>query len=312
MDNMEPVTEAPESVAAEEDLSYGEIVTGQGSEPINPDTNSAPNPEPETPAAVDPEEVLIFEVDGKDVSIKRGDLANLTKFSEREQALNEREKLLNKDYTQKSQINSEFRKSIEGSFGRMPEPQELQELGKVWKAYFSNPKAQQAIDAILSGRFDQISQGQPNQSQGQESQFETELQKRDQKIAELEARLDETAQSFEQRETSKQQLEAKATWNGWAESKAKEGIKITAGDAMDQKMAPFVHMLRNQNPDWDAKKVLDEAYDYATMRESKQKIVGEVLQSADAAKKKNPPRITPKSPVKSDDTKSYAEIVREA
>ena len=309
-EDMEEVAGTPEAEATAPDSSYSDILAGEGAAPQK--TEPGVEKEEETSPEVDQakpseDQEVVLEIGGKSFTMKESEavalLENASKFSEKEKALVEKEKSLNRDYTQKSQANSEFRKSIESTFGRFPEQQELQALGKVWKAYFSNPQAKQVINSILNGRPVSAS----TQEQGPEGALVGELR------AEIDALKDQLGQftsSFKEREEAQASETAEKTWQSWVDSKSKANIKIT--DEIDAAMSPFITALKAAHPDWDNNRVLDKAYEHATIDDIKKNVVGDVLKSADKAKKGNLPRITPKAPSKSDNEKTYREIILES
>lgn len=250
-----------------------------------------------------PDEEVEIEIGGKKYVMKQGDVMNLLEknqgLSEKEQQLSQKEKQLMRDYTQKTQAVAEFRKSLQTNFGTIPDAGELQALGKVYKAYQTNPAAKLAIDQILSGGAPTTKGAEGNDALSQAMS----------KIAELEEKLNGFTTSIQERESQKAELEAKATWDKWAAEKAKSGVKIT--DEVDTEMSYFIPAIRQRNPDWDNSRVLNEAYEIATRGQTKQQAKKEVLLSVDEAKKRGILKITPKAPVKSGKDQSYAEIVSE-
>jgi hypothetical protein len=103
--------------------------------------------------------------------------------------------------------------------------------------------------------------------------------------------------------------QAHKSWSTWVAEKGKAGIKIT--DEIDTKMAPFITALKQSRPDLETNQILDMAYKHATIDDIEKMVQGQVLKSADQAKKGTIPRITPKGTAKADSDKSYAEIIRE-
>lgn len=251
----------------------------------------------------DPNEEVEIELGGKKFLKKQGEILELLEknqgLSEKEQQLSQKEKQLHRDYTQKTQAIAEFRKSLQTNFGTIPDAGELQALGKVYKAYQTNPSAKAAIDQILSG-------GAPVTKGAEGNAHVQALQS---KFAELEDKLNGVSSSFEEREIQRANSEAKATWDKWAADKAKGGVKIT--DEVDTEMSYFIPAIRQRNPDWDNSRVLDEAYVIATRGQTRQQAKKEVLLSVDEAKKRGVLKITPKAPAKSGKDQSYAEIVSE-
>lgn len=309
-EDIETVSGTPETATAVEDSSYGKILEGEAEAPIKPDagakTEEQTTPEVGEQPAADGE--VEIEVGGKVFTVKQSELLehleNRSKIAEREKTLSEKEKSLNRDYTQKSQQVAEFRKSVEGAFGRFPEAPELQALGKLWKSYFQNPQAKQVIDQILTGRTVSQAPGAGAQEQGQENPYISQLE---QKISELEERLGTFTQTFEDRDNAERQGNAQKTWQSWTAKKAEAGIKIT--EDVDAKMAPFITALKQAHPDWEANQILDIAYKHATIDDIEKTVQGNVLKSVDEAKKQTIPRIKPKSAARADSEKTYADIL---
>lgn len=316
LEEIEEVATAIEPAPVDSDSSYSEILEGQAEAPIKPEasvkTEEETTPSPEEPPQAQDQEIEL-EIGGKVFSMKQSEavqlLENASKLAEREKTLTEKEKSLNRDYTQKSQQVAEFRKSFETTFGRVPEKEEIQALGKVWKSYFSNPQAKKAVDAIINGRFDVLSGGANPKPQEGENPYQPLFDQQAQEIADLKERLEQFAQTSEEREESEKLGNAQKSWQSWAAKKAEAGIKIT--EEIDRKMGPFVRALRESNPDLDTNQILDEAYEHATIKSIKKSVASQVFKSADDAKKGSIPRITPKSSGKADKEKTYSDIVLE-
>lgn len=313
MENLEE-TEALETGATEKDsLTTPETLEGQ--EPVTEKTAQADGTESvgteKTAAEVqsdsekpnfNPDEEVEIELGGKKFLMKQGDVVALLEknqgLTEKEQKLSQLEKQLNRDYTQKTQAIAEFRKSLESNFGRVPQADELQALGKVWKEYFRNPQAKAAIDQILSGGVST-----------QDGKVDAHSQALQSRIDELEQKLLGFTSSIEEEKSAQAQSQAKSAWDQWAAEKAKSGVKIT--EEIDTEMSYFIPAIRQRNPDWDNARILNEAYAIATRGQADQKAVSKVLQSVDQAKKKGVLKITPKTPAKSEKDQSYAELVSE-
>lgn len=297
-----------EEIAAPEASEAEDVLAGQGSAPekTEPSVETEDGTTPPEKTEDDPE--VLLELGGKTFTMKQSEavalLENATKLSEREKALADKEASINKFHTQEGQKNAAFRKSVEKAFGRYPEAMELQALGKIWNQYFKNPQVKQTIDGILSGRIN-VQNGK-TQEQGQESQYVTQLQ---QEIAELREQLEGFVSSTQEERTTQEQSKAKQTWDSWVAGKAKSNIKIT--EQVEASMVPFIRAIRDANPEMDSTQVLDEAYEHANIKNLKSTVTGNVLKSADKAKK-TPIKITPKQPAKSDQDKSYAAIIKEA
>lgn len=310
-EDIEEAVGTTEAATATEDSGYSEILEGQAEAPIKPEASEESaektTPEVDKAPAEDPE--VILEIGGKEFTMKQSEavqvLENHAKIAEREKALTEKEKSLNRDYTQKSQQVAEFKKSFESAFGRVPERNEIQALGKVWKSYFSNPQAKQAIDAIISGNFSAISKGAGTQSGDKEG--DTYTSQLEQKIFELEEKLNGFTSTLEERENQKLEGEAKQITSSWKAEKAKAGVKIT-DEFIKSEMEPFFEALRFKNPDWTGHQILDRAHQLATIGDIEKTAASKVLKSADEAKKGTIPRIKPKSSAKGDSEKTYGEI----
>lgn len=287
-EDMEPQIETTEAPTGAESQGYGEILNGQGAEPeVGPSGVPEVTEEPLTPE--DPEFVF-----------REGFKAKLSEVEEWKKGY-----LRQKDYTQKTQEIGQQRKSLEQAFGKMPQSEELASLGKLYQAYFQNPEVAQAVDAILSGQplksiFANGPQDQAKGSDDYTKSLESTIQN-------LESRLNQFESSFEEREQSKIVGEAQKSYDSWAAEKKKAGIEIT--QEIDAAMSPFVAAIKQRNPDWDANKILNEAYRHATIDQMPQKIAQEVLGNADSAKKNTAPKITPRAQSVPESSKSYADLM---
>ena len=307
-EDTEQVAGVTEGATAPEDSSYEDVLSGEGTTPkdgpsgepdkATTDSEAEGEKQDEKPAQEDPD--IQLEIGGKFYSGKQSEILELL---ENHQKLVEKEKSLNRDYTQKTQALAETRKSFEQAFGRMPEPQEIQNLGKLWQAYYENPKAAQMIESILKGNLEALSEA-TNQNKQTPDAYTQSLET---KIASLENKLTQFTSSIEQREQAQIEAESKKTWDGWVSKMAGQKVQIT--EEIDEAMTPFIEALSKKHPDWDDNKVLDEAYRYATIDKQHVKIASKILIDADQAKKNQPPKITPKSTQKSESEKSYAELV---
>lgn len=300
----ELLTGTPDPATAAPDSGYGDVFKPSGDQEapkvLPSETQKTPSKEV-LPSAPDPE--IVLEIGGKEITGKQSELLHILEDFNR---IKEKEKSLNRDYTQKTQVLAEQRKSIEAAFGRMPEPQEIQSLGKLWQAYFSNERARQVIDAVLTDSVDSILQGTSNQ--GTQNPQDTYTKGLEQKIHALESKLDQFTNSIEAREESKVKGESERIWSGWVETQKGKGIEIT--EDIDTAMAPFIDALSQRYPDWDDSKVLDEAYRHATIDQADSKAAAKILSDADKAKGAKPPRITPKFPERPDSELSYAELAK--
>lgn len=221
------------------------------------------------------------------------------------QSLADKEKNLNRDYTQKMQQIGETRKSFESAFGRMPEAGEIQALGKIWNAYFSNPKAAEVIDALIAGNLDQLGKTQP--SEGSDNPEVAGLK---QEINMLKNQLTQFTSSSEQREQQRLQQEGERIFNAWKSSKESQG-QVISEDKIDAilEMAGF---LRQKNPSWDTNKALDEALRRETIDLTESNATKKVIKKAEEAKKTGSIKITPKAPTKPTASMSYSEIIQSA
>lgn len=294
-----------------QDSSYGEILApkgtdGESSVPAEKAEEVTETQDQQPPKQEDEE--IVLELGGKSFTMKQSEaielLESASKFAEREKVLAEKEKSLNRDYTQKTQALAEVRKSLETSFGRMPQAEELSALSKVWKAYFENPQAQDILNQIIAGTFHG---GVSPQSTGKQDAYTQQLQS---KIAQLEERLEQFLSTNQEKEQQKTQVEAQNLWKSWVEKKSSEKVQIS--EEVDAAMAPFVVAIRNAHPEWEAHRILDEAYRHATIDTLKTDTAKKVLLSADEAKKRGTIRITPKTPMKSEKEMGYKDIVQEA
>lgn len=249
-----------------------------------------------------PDEEVEIELNGKKFLKKQGEILELLEknqgFAEKEQKLAQLEKQLNRDYTHKTQEIAGFRKSLQTNFGTIPDAGELQALGKVYKAYQTDPRAKAAIDQILGGSAPA--------AQGAEGDA---LNQAMEKIAELEQKLNGFTTSIEERESHEKQSKAKASWDKWEAEQGKAGIKIT--EEIDTEMGYLIPAIRARNPDWDDTRILNKAYALATHDQADRKAVKKVLLTVDEAKKKGVLKITPKAPAKSGKDQSYAEMLTE-
>lgn len=304
----------PEAATVAETSDYQGVLAGEPTTPESVDgaekLEEETKPLEQKPNDQKPEtdEEVVLEIGGKSFTMKQSEavqlLENATKLQERERALSDKEKSLNKDYTQKTQMLAGIRKSFDENFGLVPQPEEMKALGKVYKAYLENPQVQDVINRILQGTFDG---GQPGQPQGKGDAHTQHLQ---QEIAQLKSRLEGFLSASEQEKTEKTQGEAQNQWKTWVSEKEKSGVKIT--EEVDASMAPFVVAIKNAHPDWDASRILNEAYRHATIDTQEQTTAKKVLTNVDEAKKRGVIKITPKTPVKTEKEMSYAEIISAA
>ena len=108
------------------------------------------------------------------------------------------------------------------------------------------------------------------------------------------------------REIQKIQNETSRIWKTWS-----EGKEIT--EEIESVMNPIISALDKVNPEWDDNKILDEAYRRAKIiidpDGNVKSIASNVLKDAEAARKQNPPKITPKQPEKALSDMKYSELL---
>jgi hypothetical protein len=330
----ETITETTPEGTPDGSQGYGDALKGEGTAPQDSPVGEPKSPqgegEPqgEKPAAQKSDPLISIEIDGKTFTGKQSVIQKyldlLPQFEGNEtallDALHQAEKLAelkrnyDKGYTQKYQELADQRKSFEESFGRMPEKPELEALGKVYQAYFSDPDLKAAIDAVLSGQpVRNVFAGTPStpgQPQGQVPMGQDAyVRGLEGQIRSLQSELRQFTTSFTAREEAQKAEAAQRTWTDWVASKEKQGIKIS--EDIDGAMVPFIHAFRQTHPEWDGSKILDEAYRHATIGQGEKKIAAQILTDAEKAKKGSPPKITPKSGQVPDDSKGYSDIFLE-
>lgn len=295
-EDAENATGTTEEATAPEDSGYSSVLEGKGTEPQDSPTGTPEEGEiqPEKPETENDPEITV-EIGGKTFSGKQSEILDrLENWSK----VAEKEKSLNRDYTQKTQALGEVRKSFESSFGRMPEKQEIAAMGKLYQAYFADEKSAQVIDAILSGSLDQVLGGVQPKPQSSSPQT-PEVRALKQEMSSLRAELQRDKELSQKAQSEK-------TWNSWVEKMV--GQKVQISEDIEKGMVPFISAFSQSHSEWDDNKILDEAYRYATIDKLPLKIASNVLVDADKAKKTNPPKITPRATQKSDSEKSYADI----
>jgi len=206
-------------------------------------------------------------------------------------------KRIEADYTKKTQSLAQQRRSFEQAFGRFPEPGELQALGKIFRSY-SDPKYQKYIDAILSGKIDELN--------GQSSNPQNPLE---QKIAQLESMISQFTNSYQERQDNEARVQGKKDWESWTSAMKAKGVEIT--EEIDTAMIPFIRLYKSEESEMTNAEILDKAYEHATIHQSRQKAIKEVLDQSGKAGKTGTIPINPKLPKKPDSEKSYSEIWRE-
>lgn len=297
-EDVEMVEGTPEEATAIPDSVDQETLAPESPEP---ETSEA-NPEETAPSEFDLEAEQEFELLGKSYKLTGKALQEALENSAK---LAEKERSLNRDYTQKTQQLSEQRKSIESAFGRMPEPQELQALGQVWKTYFENPDFAKVVDSVLAGQPLSTAVSQP----GQGSQS-PEVAALNQEIRTLKAHLSQFTSGYEQEKKQSAYNEGKRNFDSWMKAKTEQGI--TVDESKIDAILETAGLLMKRNSDWDVPKALDEALRRETIDSVERATAKKVLTNADKAKKAGTIRITPKSVQKPVSEMSYAEIIKNA
>lgn len=300
----EAVEQATDGVTAPEDLSKPQDNLAPESEgqetPSQPELEQKPEGEP---SSFDPEAEQVIEFNGKQYTLKGKELQTLL---ESQSAIAEKEKALNRDYTQKTQALARERKSIESAFGKMPEAEEFQALGKVYQAYLSDPQVARVIDSILAGSLD-LGSVEPTPGKTQQSPEVLSLQR---EINALKGQLSQFVSGTEREKQEAAYNEGKRIFDTWREAKTKQGQNIS--EEIIDAVLETANVLKRRNPNWDANKALDEALRRETIDQIEKTATQKVLGKADQAKKMSAIKITPKSPAKSDASMSYADIFRTA
>lgn len=303
----EAIEQATEDVTTTEDLTQPQDNLAPESEgqetPSQNDQDQKPEGEQPPAPSFDPEAEQLIEFNGKTYTLKGKELQTLL---ESQNAIAEREKALNRDYTQKTQALARERKSIESAFGRMPEPEEFQALGKVYQAYLSDPRAQQIIDSILEGNLD-LSQAQSTPGKGQQSPEVVGLQR---EIHALKNQLSQFVSGSEREKQEAAYNEGKRIFDTWREAKQKQGTNVS--EEIIDAVLETANVLKRRNPNWDAHKALDEALRRESIDQIEKTAIQKVISKADNAKKMSAIKITPKSPAKGSADMSYSEIFRTA
>lgn len=299
---------ATDGVTAPEDLAQPKenlAPDSLGQEtPEQPDLETKPEGEAEKQDSFNPEEEQLIEFNGKTYTLKGKDFQALL---ESQSALAEREKSLNRDYTQKTQALARERKSIETAFGRMPEAEEFQALGKVYQAYLSDPKIAQVIDSILAGTFGAVDSQSSTPSKNPQNQEVSALQR---EIQSLRSQLSQFVSGNEREKQETAYNEGKRIFDTWRELKTKQGTSVP--EEIIDSVLETANVLKRRNPSWDANKALDEALRRETIDQIEKVATQKVISKADQAKKMQAIKITPKSPTKSEADMGYADIFRTA
>lgn len=278
-------------VAPAEAEPQGEAVAGESPAPQDGEAS------PQEKAPEDPE--VTVSVGGRDFTLKQSEALELL---ERRASLYEKEKSLNRGWTQKTQALAAERKAYEEAFGRHPEAQELKALGQIYRKYFADEKVRNLIDAILAEKLDET---MPQDEGGSDP-----LAKR---LMALERKLEQKFGSLEQavasREEHERLLEAQRHWNGWVAEKKAGKTEITP--EIENQMVPFITAFREAHPDWEPRRILDEAFRHATIGQAEANATKKVLINLEDAKKKTPPRITAQPAKKAESEKTFGEILQE-
>jgi len=307
----EAVEQATEDVTTSEDLAQPQDnlapeIEGQET-PSKPDLEANPEGEKQEATSFDPEAEQVIEFNGKQYTLKGKELQTLL---ESQSAIVEKEKALNRDYTQKTQALARERKSfesIESAFGRFPEAEEFQALGKVYQAYLSDPRAQKIIDSILEGNLDLNEVSQPTPGKGTQNPEVSGLQR---EIHALKNQLSQFVSGSEREKQEAAYNEGKRIFDTWREAKQKQGTSIS--EEIIDAVLETANALKRRNPNWDAQKALDEALRRETIDEIEKTATQKVISRADNAKKMSAIKITPKSSSKANADMGYADIFRTA
>lgn len=301
----EAITEATEEVTTPSDLVESpDNLAPESAEQVDSEQPDLNHPEKQE-SVFDPEAEHEIEFGGKNYTVKGKDLQAVL---ENQQALAQREKDLNRDYTQKTQSLARERKSIETAFGRMPEAQEFQALGKLYQSYLADPKVAQVVDAIIQGVPLESILGQA-QAQGKSSQ-NPEVTSLQREISALKGQLSQFVSTSEQKEQEASYNEGKRLFDTWKGSKESSGTKVP--EEIIDAVLETASILRRRNPSWDTNKALDEALKRETVDQIQKTTTKQVFAKADNAKKMPGIKITPKAPAKSDANSGYAQIFQSA
>lgn len=295
-EDTEQVVETTEASTEAESQGYADVLNDEGTPSKESPSGEVQEEVTEEAPALDPDAIEL-ELEGKKYNGKASDVLN---------QIVEKHKNLLKDYTQKTQAYAAQGKSLEEAFGEIPSKENIQVLGELYKAYWSDPKAAQVIDAVLAGNVDQILQGGTQEPAKGTQNPETLALK--QQVTALERQLSQFQTSIQSQAEMQARNESKKTWDSWLEKRqgADKGFQMT--EDIDKSMSPFITALSKQNPDWDDHKILDTAYRHATIDQQPAKIASNILKDAKDAKN-NPPKITPKGTQKPESEKSYAELL---
>lgn len=266
-------------------------------------TSEQPGKEQAAPE-IDLEGEQVIEFGGKTYTLKGKELQSVL---DSHQALTEKEKALNRDYTQKMQALQAERKSFQSAFGRMPEPQELHAMSKLFQAYFADESAAKVIDAILSGQDLQSVLGQ---STNPSKSAIPEVSALQQKIRSLETQLSQFVSGSEQEKQQAIEAEGRRNFDTWKNSKQSQGVNVP--EEIIDAVIETAGVLLRRNTSWDVNKALDEALRRETIDQVENQTAKKLFAKADSAKKAPTIKITPKSPVKSDAASGYADIFRSA
>ena len=304
--DVEGETEATEAATATEDLTAPTETLAPESEgqelPKQPDAEQKPE---EAQPEFDPESEQVIEFAGKTYTLKGKELQAIL---ESQNALTEREKALNRDYTHKSQALARERKSIESAFGMMPSPEEFQALGKLYQSYLSDPNIAGVIDAILNGEpLDSVLGQSPNQNKNSQSPEVSSLQR---EIQSLKSQLSQFVSGSEREKQEAAYNEGERLFNSWQQAKKASGVTIP--EEIIDSIIETATILKRRNPSWDTNKALDEALRRETIDEIQKTVTKTVLAKADQAKKTSAIKITPKSAQRSEKDMGYSEIFMNA
>jgi hypothetical protein len=310
---MNPEQAETSPVATEEAITsstpgYVEELTGKGAEPelkTAPETSQSKDALPDSKPTVNLDEEVILEIGGKEFKVKVGQALEALEY---QQKLTEKEKNLDKGYTQKFQSLSKERESIEllgKSIGAQVTPELAKAVGTVYQTAYKDPLLADILNAVAAGQDYKRLLGQQTNNQSTDPTISA-LQ---QEINGLKQQLGTFTSSFQEKEQAQTLRAAKGDWDKFVETQKSQGNEVT--EEIDKGMAVFITALKSAHPEMDNQSILAEAYRHATIGSISQTAVKNVLIDADKAKKTGSIRIRPRAPSKPDSEKTYSEIIAE-
>ena len=296
-------------VAIEEPINsptpgYAEELTGKGAEPEQKTVPAETDPQvpitKDSKPTVNLDEEVILELGGKEFKVKMGQALEAL---ESQQKLVEKEKNLEKGYTQKFQDLAEQRKSFERALGTQVTPELTQAIGKVFQHANRDPLLADILNSVAAGQDYKklLSTNQPS--------ADPTIGALQQEINSLKQQLGHFTTSFQEREQAQTMAAAKGDWDKFVQTQKTQGNEVT--EEIDKRMAVFIPALKSAHPEMDNQSILAEAYRHATIGSMTQTAVKNILIDADKAKKTGSIRIKPKAPSKPDSEKTYSEIIAE-